>query len=204
MSKKILAVLAVGAAMLLVTAVASATPVLIPLSVEAGASTLRNPLSRLVDQTFNNVVYSGDSNNKNFWFVVTPAAGGSFQVDHIMYKSYDNNNAPGTPLQITVGNALDVHGEITGGTSVPFTTGGYAGNTNHIVTWDASVTAIGTGNYQYMEVGLYAPPANTHSGGNTGGSFGVEIFGTATPEPATMTLLVIGGIGALLRRRRGA
>lgn len=198
MSKSVLTALCVGAVVLAFAASASAA--IIPMSFVVGDPNARfgaNPWPNLTDSNTGSYVYSGDSNEQAFYFVMTPAAGGTFQLDNIQYWGYEPYTT-GTRIYVTVGDTL-VGGHISGGVTEYFI------DPNGYSTGAAfTATTTGTGSHTYLEIG-YSKPDGTgaNTAGKTGGTGEVKVYGSV-PEPVTMSLLAVGAAGGLLRRRRTA
>jgi hypothetical protein len=94
--------------------------------------------------------------------------------------------ADGTPIILG-----DIWVNWDGTAPVLETIGGAAGF-NNFSTWEANTTGAGTA----LAYGISSSPGGIETIISNGVQFG------AVPEPATMSLLVLGGIGALLRRRK--
>lgn len=82
--------------------------------------------------------------------------------------------------------------------SATFTSDGIA-QFNHIVGYTILRGVPGTNDMSAPDYNLNTVNSYTFDGA---GVFGMSIAGPAIPEPATMGLLLVGGIGALLRKRR--
>jgi hypothetical protein len=142
----------------------------------------------------------------------------SFQVQNIPYDSYDivlyasGGTGAVTPADVATNNGVTGfdstaagHGQPIGGTSVEW--GTYQWAKLDVTTWIEATTATTAGNYLVLSdlEGENQTVTLTRKGGGNANFYGFQIIdttpGTAVPEPGTLSLLALGGL-ALIRRRR--
>jgi hypothetical protein len=122
----------------------------------------------------------------------------------IYFASDIDNNGPGTGLAgdqgaIIVGDIFVKYTNAAGSTTLD--AGAGLSSTGGVNTAALNAFTNETPGTPYDTGTPIVSWASSGAGSATYVDGGGVVFNTATPEPATMSLLIIGGIGALLRRR---